>query len=227
MATFSDPNVAANIAKVGEVASVSTGAMHFTSKPTPHTQGTGGHYRFGVRTIATTAQAANSRLLSIRNSSATNLLIIQRLVVTIAQIAAGTAQETSLDAFKLTGFTTIDTTNTQTPVPSLKRTGMAVASAAGVDVRALVATGAAAGMTGAVSTKDASPWSTMPHWVATTLITNPSGLWRWDVLDDAFGSHPWVFAQNEGLEIENRVLNATSDGLAYYFDCAFAIVTAY
>lgn len=104
---------------------------------------------------------------------------------------------------------------------------MATATAAGVDIRGLVAGGAAAGMTGGTMTKDATAWTTLPHWVSTTVITSPAGLWRYDLLDDGFGAHPWLFVQNEGFEIENRVLNATSDGLGYYFDCAFSIVTAY
>lgn len=48
-----------------------------------------------------------------------------------------------------------------------------------------------------------------------------------DIFDDVNGTHPLVLAQNEGLVIENRVLNVTSYGVTWYIDLAWCETTAY
>lgn len=222
MAVINDPNTAGNIIAVGEKSTSSTGAGHVILKPIPASIG---HYRYSVRISSTTAQAANSRIFEIRNTSATNLIIPTRLIVTAMQTAAGTGQENSLDIFKCTGFTAVDTTNTVTPVPTSKRTSMSATTAA---IRHLTITGVAAGMTGGTLVKDANPIATFPFLVNTAAPTTPNAYWGpFDVLAAVGGDYPLVFVQNEGLEIENRVLNVTSYGFTWFIDFSFAEVAAY
>lgn len=224
MAVINDPNTAANIAAVGEKAGSASTAL--CTQPRPINTSLGA-YRFAVRIGSTAAQAAASRLMEIRNSHASNLLIITRLRMMAIQTAAGTAQENSLDTYKVTAFSALDTTNTTTITPSLKRTtGMSSATSNGVDIRTLAA--AAAGMTGGTMTKDAQALLTFPYLVNVAVATTQPAQWGpADVFDDNFGTYPVVLGQNEGLEVENRVLNVTSYGFTWYIDCAFTIVTAY
>jgi hypothetical protein len=39
--------------------------------------------------------------------------------------------------------------------------------------------------------------------------------------------HPFVFANNEGFIVENRVLNVTSYGITWFFDVEWAEVVGY
>jgi hypothetical protein len=212
--------VSAALAGVG---AESGSGLHVVQKPIPY--GTLGHYRTAVRIISTTAQAANSRVFEIRNTHATNLIIPTRLTVRALQVAAGTAQENSLDCYKVTSFSAVDTTNTVTPVSSVKRTSMA-AYPGGAAVRHLTLAGAAAGMTGGTLTKDTQFFATLPYNVAAAIATT----FMWgplDALDDVNGTHPFALVQNEGIIIENRVLNVTSYGIAWYIDFSWAEVTAF
>lgn len=206
---------------VAEVGGTTFRGLHTHIKPLEY--GALGHYRYGVRIATTAAQAANSRFLELRNTHATNLIVLTRLTMRGLQTAAGTAQENSLDVFKCTTFSAVDTTNTTTPTLSAKRTSMAAAPGSAA-VRHLAA--AAAGMTGGTLTKDASMFATLPVNVATAIQV----AYQWgplDCLDDVNGTHPFVFIQNEGFEIENRVLNVTSYGITFYFDLCYADVTAF
>ena len=223
MATLNDPNVAANIVGVGGVAG--TNPLHVLLKPLPY--GALGHYRLNLRINSTTAQAANSRILEIRNADASNLLVPTRLTLRALQTVAGTAQENSLDVYKVTGFTAVDTTNTVTPTSSVKRTaGMAAFPGTNISIRHLTLAGAAAGMTGGTLTKDAQAFASLPYNVAAAIST--TYLWGpLDVMDDVNGTHPFVFAQNEGLIVENRVLNVTSYGITWYLDFSWAVVPAF
>lgn len=175
------------------------------------------------RIASTAAQAANSRIFEVRNTHATNLLIPTRLVLRAIQTAAGTAQENSLDVFKCTAFSALDTVSTATPVASTKRTTMSAHAGNGADIRTLVA--AAAGMTGGNMTKDAIAFASLAYNVATAI--NTTTVFQIDCFDDNFGTYPFTFVQNEGFEIENRVLNVTSYGITWYIDFSFAIVAAY
>lgn len=193
-------------------------------QPRPIAYGSLGHYRLSYRAVLAATQAANSRLFELRNTS-TNVIVLTRLVLRVLQIAAGTAQENSLDCFKVTGFTAVDTTNTTTPVPSSKRTSMGAAPG-NVALRGVTLAGVAAGMTGGTLTKDATAFATLPFNVATAI--NVTTIWGpLDCLDDVNGTHPFVLANNEGFEIENRILNVTSYGCAFYMDLSYAEVVAY
>jgi hypothetical protein len=214
----------------GVVAEVGgTGFRAINTQVKPIEYGALGHYRTAVRISSTAAQAANSGILELRNTHATNLIVLTRLSLQAIQTAAGTLQENSIDVYRCTGFTVSSTTNTVTPVSSVKRTSMA-AYPGGAAIRHLTLAGAAAGMTGGTRTKDTQFFATLPYMVtagvATATFTPP---W-WgpkDCLDDVNGSHPFVFAQNEGLWIENRVLNVTSYGMTWYLDMCWAECVAY
>jgi len=224
MAVINDPNIAANITRAGEVATGATGALHFVQKPLPASIG---HYRLSVRFAIVATQAANSRLFEIRNTHATNLIIPTRLNIQWLQTAAHTAAiEDSLDLFKLTSFSAVDTVNTVTPTVSLRRSTMAATSAA---IRHVTVAGAAAGMTTSfVGTKDANAAGTIPQWLLLAQPTAGTVLpITKEFLDDVNGTYPWVFVQNEGFEIENRVLLGAAAGSTVYIDFSFAEVTAY
>lgn len=198
---------------------------HFVPKAIPY-DAAGGHYMLNLRINSTAVQAANSRIFEIRNTSASRFIIPTRLRLRALQTAAGTAQENSIDVYKVTGFTAVDTTNTLTPTSSVARTtGMAAFPGTAAAIRFL--NPAAAGMTGGTLTKDAQAIGSLPYNVAaainTTTIWGPE-----DAIDEtALPRHPGVFALNEGLIIENRVLNVTSYGITWYIDFSWADVTAY
>lgn len=184
-----------------------------------------GHYRVSVRINSTAAQGANNRIFEIRNTHVTNLIIPTRMTLRALQTAAGTAQENSLDVYKCTGFTAVDTTNTVTPVSSVKRTSMAAFPGTAA-VRHLTLAGNVAGMTGGTLTKDTQFFATLPYNVAAAISTT----YQWgpyECFDDTNGTNPFVFVQNEGMIIENRVLNVTSYGITWYVDFSWAEVTAY
>jgi hypothetical protein len=177
--------------------------------------------------VLVNTQAANSRLFEIRNTSATLLLIPTRLQIRWINSAAHTAIiEDSLDVFKLTTFNAVDTTNTVTLTPSSRRTSMAAATAA---VRGVTVAGAAAGMTGGTLTKDSGPVGSLPRILnltaEATTETTPRTADVLDVFDDVNGTHPFVFVQNEGFEVENRVLLGAAAGSSVYIDLSFAEVS--
>lgn len=208
---------------VAEVGGTTFRGLHVHAKPLEY--GALGHYRTSVRILSTAVQVANSRIFSIRNTHATNLIIPTRLTLRAMQVAAGTAQENSLDCYKVTGFTVVDTTNTVTPVSSVKRGSMA-AYPGGAAIRHLTLAGNANGMTGGTLTKDTQFFATLPYNVAAAIQTTS----QWgplDCLDDVNGTHPFVLVQNEGIIIENRVLNVTSYGIAWYIDFSWAEVAAF
>jgi hypothetical protein len=206
---------------VAEVGGTTFRGVHVHVKPLEY--GSLGHYKATMRVLSTAAQAANARLLEMRNSAA-NLVVLTRLTLRALQVAAGTAQENSIDAFRCTSFTAVDTTNTLTPSLSPKRTTGMAAAPGGLQVRVL--NPAAAGMTGGTLTKDGSAFAMLPFNISTTIaVTSQWG--PYDTTDDVNGTHPFVFAQNEGFEVENRVLNVTSYGIAWFFDLSAAEVTSF
>ena len=199
---------------------------HVRQTPIPY--GALGHYRVNHRCALIAAQAANSRLFEVRNTHATNLIVPTRLVLKWIQTAAHTAAiEDSLDMFKVTGFSVVDTTNTVTPTAS-KRRGSMANPLGGADIRGVTVAGAAAGMTGGTLTKDGGSFAQLPQWLLLALPTagviTPAFL---DALDDVNGTHPFVFVQNEGFIIENRVLLGAAAGSSLYIDFSWAEVTAF
>lgn len=204
---------------VGVNASEKAGAVAIK----PIAYGALGHYRVSVRINSTAVQVARSRIFEMRNTHATNLIIPTRLVIRALQTAAGTAQENSVDCFKCTAFTAVDTTNTLTPTVSQKRASMAAAPGAAA-IRVLNPN--ANGMTGGTLTIDGSSFASLPFNVAAAI--NTTTIWGpLDCLDDVNGTHPFVFVQNEGFEIENRVLNVTSYGITWFVDFSWCETTGY
>lgn len=225
MATINDPVTGTNVARVGEIASGATGALHIVSKPIPTSIG---HYRVTYRFAIVAAQAAGSRLFEIRNTLA-QLVIPTRMQVKILIVAAHTAPiENSLDVYKAAGFTVTDTTSTVTPVAKAKRTTGMTAAPAGVDIRGVTAAGLAAGMTGGTLTALADPICQCPYEAAQAAYAAADTLSRFptvtDVFDDVNGTHPFALEQNEGIVLANRVLLAAAAGAFVYVDLSYAVV---
>ena len=213
----------------GTVSEVGVGAsapQHVTLKPIPF--GALGHYRSTVRFALVANQAANSRLWEIRNTHATNLIVPTRLFVQWTQIANHTASiRDSLQLFRLTNFSAVDTTNTVTPTVSPKRASMA-AVPGGAAIRHVTVAGNSAGMTGGTLTKDGGASSMIEQWlIQTTSATIQLVPAQRELLDDVNGTHPFVLVQNEGLMIENEVLLGAAAGSSVVVDFSWAEVTAF
>lgn len=211
---------------VAQVGGTAFRAQHVHPKPLEY--GALGHYRVSSRFALVNAQAAASRLFEMRNTGP-NLIIPTRLNVKWIQTAAHTAAILdSLDVFKVTGFTAVDTTNTVTPTVSVKRGASMAAAPGGAALRHVTIAGAAAGMTGGTLTKDGSPFAQLQKWFLAALPTG--GEIKADILDafdDVNGTHPWVFVQNEGFEIENRVLLGAAAGSEVIVDFSYAEVASF
>jgi hypothetical protein len=213
---------------IAEVGGTTFRAVNAHLKPIEY--GALGHYRTSVRISSTAAQAANSRIITLRNTHATNLIIPTRLTLRAIQAAAGTLQENSLDMYRYTTFTVDDTTNTVTPVNAVKRSGTMAAYPGGASIKHLTLAGAAAGMTGGTLTKDTQFFTTFPYMVTAGVATatfTPPPWGPLDCFDDVNGTHPFVLTQNQGIGVENRVLNVTSMGIVWYIDISWAEVTAF
>jgi len=228
MAVINDPTIAANLQRVGEVATGATGAGHVTNKPIPTSIG---HYRVAYRFAIIAAQAAGSRLFEARNTLS-QLFIPTRMQVKILSFAASTALiENSLDVYKGVGFNAVDTVNTVTPVAIAKRTTGFTAAPAGIDIRGVTAAGAAAGMTGGTITALANPFAQCPYVAAQAVMAATETLPRFpnvtEIFDDVNGTHPFALEQNEGIVIANRVLLGAAGGAIVYVDLSYAVVTAF
>lgn len=220
--------VQGNSGTVADVGGTTFRAQHVHVKPIEH--GSLGHYRVNHRTVLVATQAANSRLFEVRNTHASNLIIPTRLLVKWFQTANHTAAiEDSLDVFRCTSFSAVDTTNTVTLTPSVKRTtGMTAAASMSAAIRGVTVAGAAAGMTGGTLTKDGTSIGQLPQWLLAAVPTAGTILVEMnDNFDDVNGTHPFVFAQNEGFIIENRVLLGAAAGSSVYIDFSWAEVTAF
>lgn len=222
-------NSSSSLAEVGLPTAATFGtnfSLHTNVKPIPY--GTLGHYRVNHRCALVNNQAANSRLFSFRNNHANNFMIPTRLVIKWLQTALHTAAiEDSLDVFKVTAFTVLDTTNTVTPTASRKRTSMNAAPG-NADIRGLTIAGVAAGMTGGTLTKDGGTVGQLPQWLLGAQPT--AGVVPFlliDNFDDVNGTHPFVFIQNEGFIIENRVLLGAAAGSTVYIDFSWCEAVGY
>ena len=207
-------------AAVAEVGAGASSALHTVNKPDPY--GALGFYTTSHRCVFANTQAANSRLFELQNAHATNLVVVHRVRVVYSQGSTQTANiETSLDMYRCTSFSVVDTTNTVTPVASKMRTSMGTPGAV---LRGVTVAGAAAGMTGGTLTKDTAPVWQMSCWLLAAIPTaGPSPrfeyLWMPNV---AHGEAPLVLVQNEGFIIENRVLMGAASGGAVYVDVAWS-----
>lgn len=218
--------LAEDVVEAGHRAYNAGASLHVRQAPLPY--GSLGHYRVNHRCAIVNTQAANSRLFEVRNTHATNLIVPTRLIIKWLQTGAHTAAiEDSLDIFKVTGFTVLDTTNTVTPTPSVKRGSMAAGPGAAA-LRGVTVAGAAAGMTGGTLTKDGSSIGQLPQWLLAALPTAGTlGVQLNDLFDDVNGTHPFVFTQNEGFIIENRVLLGAAAASSVYIDFSWAEVALF
>lgn len=203
----------------------SQSALHATLKPDP--VGALGHYKTSHRTVMVNVQAANSRLFELQNAHATNLIVVHKVRVEWTQTAAHTAAiMDSIDLYRGTAFSAVDTTNTVTPVISKLRTSFATA---GANVRGCTVAGIAAGMTGGTLTKDTAPMRQFGLWplaVVPTAGATPQIVGEyWP--DVASGESPLILVQNEGFIIENRVVLGAAAGSAVSIDIEWSEVTAY
>ena len=198
-----------------------TYALRVGLRPLPY--GTLGHYRATHSCVLAAAQAANSRVFELRNTGS-NLIVPTRLRIQAIQTAAGTAQENAIDVFKVTSFSVTDTTNIVTPTATAARTTGMTAAPGGVALRGVTVTGAAAGMTGGTLTKAGGPLTSLPLLVSAT--ASPSTYFI-DAFQDTALEHPLVLGPNEGIIIENRVLNAVSYGFSLYIEMGWAELAAY
>jgi hypothetical protein len=193
----------------------------------PDVCGVLGHYRTSHRTVLVATQAANSRLFSLQNAHASNLIVVHDIRIEWMQTGTHTAAILdSLDLYRCTGFSVVDTTNTVTPVISKLRTSYGTAGAV---VRGVTVAGAAAGMTGATITKDTAPLRQLSQWLLAAQPTASNvfpmeGRYQPSVSD---GESPLILAQNEGLIIENRVLLGAAANSAVAIDIAWSEVSSY
>lgn len=209
-----------------EVGAGAASAAHVHIKPIPHRAL--GHYRVSARFTLTITQAAASRVYEMRNTG-TNIIIPTRLMIKWIQTGAHTAAIlNSLDVFKNTAFTAVDTTNTVTPTVSVKRTAGMAAAPGGAAIRHVTIAGAAAGMTGGTRTPDGSPFYSLSQWMLAAVPTAGTVVpIIGDALDDVNGTHPFAYAQNEGFEIQNRVLLGAAAASDVIVDLSYCEVTAY
>jgi len=199
--------------------------LHVVTKPDP--AGALGHYKTSHRCVMVSTQGASSRFFELRNGSTTNVVVIHKVRVEWTQTAAHTvAILSSLDIYKCTAFSVVDTTNTVTPVISKLRTSFATA---GVEVRGLTVAGVAAGMTGGTLVKDTAPLRQFGLWLLAAVPTaGPTPRITGEYWPDVGrGESPLILVQNEGFSIENRVLLGAAAGSAVSIDVAWSELTAY
>ncbi len=213
-----------DLARAAAIGTANSSGVHAEARPMA--VGALGAYRTSHRAVLVNTQAANSRLFELRNAGS-NLVVVTSLNVRWMQLGAHTAAiEDSLDVYKLTGFTAVDTTNTVTPVISKLRTSYATAGAV---PRGVTVAGAAAGMTGGTLVKDTNPLLQLPQWLLAAqptagtvglreLLYSP----RVDV-----GETPLILAADEGIMIENRVLLGAAASSVVYVDIQWSEVSAY
>lgn len=200
-------------------------AMHSVNKPDP--VGALGHYRTSHRTVLAASQAANSRLFELQNAHATNIIVVHDIRVEWVQTAAHTAAiMDSLDIYRCTGFSAVDTTNTVTPVASKLRTSFGTP---GANLRGCTVAGVAAGMTGGTITKDTAPLKQFGQWLLAAVPTAGTvvpivGTYTPKV---AHGESPLILVQNEGFIVENRVLLGVAAGSAVTIEVEWSELTAY
>jgi hypothetical protein len=218
--------VQGNGGTAAEVGGTTFRALHTHVKPLEY--GSLGHYKTAIKLTMATSQNANSRLFEVRNTHASNLLVLTRCYIMVGPggtVTTGYLGE--FDLFRLTGFSAVDTTNTVTPTGSVKRTtGMQAYPGTSAAVRHNTVAGAQAGMTGGNLTKDGNAIGMCIAPLFTLAASSPV-VYR-DMIDDINGTHPLVCANNEGWELENVVAGSgTANVVHVVVEFAWADVTAF
>lgn len=214
-----DPN--GNVLKVG---GPMLSAAHVHLKPIEYVLG---HYQVSGKFLLAPAQAANSRLYEVRNAS-TNLLIPTKLEVAVLPVGpVASPYLLELSAHKYTGFTDVDATATTTPAATAAR-GTMSAPPQNAQLRAVTASGVAAGMTGGtLGTKATNPFAGLLAWIASVSTTSRPVVK--DLLADVTsGGYPIMFGQDEGFVIENTLLGSpTANNVMVYLDFAWCEAQSY
>jgi hypothetical protein len=175
-----------------------------------------GAYRVASQVVIVNSQAQNSRLFCVRNPHASNIIIPTRLQIRALQIGNHTAA--ILDAFntvKLSSFSVLDTTNTETPTTVGLRSTMPTSFA---EIRQVTNTGVAAGMTGGTSTRQAI-FNFLPMWFLATLPTaGPVPYVEGNYNRQANGDPAWMLGANEGFVVENQVALGVAAAAKVFID---------
>ncbi len=193
----------------------------------PLDYGTLGHYRVVASLPLVVSQAANSRLFELRNAGS-NLIV--PTLIEVEAIAYGDVTPDALlwlSMFGCTNFTAVDSVNVATPTAMVVRpTGMTGAPG-GAQIRSVVGTGAAAGMTGGTLTKDSGAHSALVTMISSASADRPSRVKRF-VCPMEQATHPPVYAANQGLVIEHvGVGSVTANEMLVLLTVAWAEVTVY
>jgi hypothetical protein len=189
----------------------------------PIDYGSFGHYRTVFVLTMVADMIANARLFQIRNTGA-QLIIPTRFhvsVLPVGSVANPYAFELAL--YKYTSFSAVDTLNTSTPeAATMKTSGMTAAP--GNALLRHASAGVNSGMSGGTLTKDERIGSLL-SWMASVSATS-SPITK-DLLELKAGEHPPVFAQNEGMGLENVVVgSATANAIKVMVELSWVETTA-
>lgn len=162
-----------------------------------------GHYIIGEASGIVATPAAAAEIFQFRNSHASNLVIIERLVISMSNAAAVTAaQEFGFEIFRATGWSVQGTLGTALDARPRRRNSMSASSMTAGDIR--IATTAALGA--GTKTLDTLRVATGPGpstnaiGAAGPIVYLPEDDIRYPIM---------VLANNEGFVIRNLVTYAT------------------
>lgn len=162
-----------------------------------------GHYVIGEATGIVATPAAGAEVFQFRNSHASNLVIIERLVISMANAAAVTAaQEFGFEVFRATGWTVAGTLGTALDTRPRRRTSMSASSMVAGDIRISTTAALGAGTktldTLRVATGPGPPLNAIGQ--AGPVVYLPEDDIRYPLM---------VLANNEGFVVRNLVTYAT------------------
>lgn len=178
-----------------------------------------GHYVAGEPSGVVATPAAAGEIFQLRNSHASNLVVVERVVVSMANAAAVTAaQEFGFDVVRASGWTVQGTLGTAI-TPVRRRTTMPGSSMAAGDVR--VATTAVLG--GGTKTIEAIRLASGPG-PASNAIGAAGPVHT--IPEDDIRYPLAVLGQNEGIVVRNLVAYATGSA-RFHVRCFWREVTSF
>jgi|GEM_PF-5238978 len=184
------------------------------------------HCTVAHRFVTLPALVANARLFEIACLTAAKIVVLTRLRIEVVQTAVHTAALLDFfEAFRVSGFTAVDTTNTATPVAVPKQTGEGQALTPAV-IRGMTAAGHANGMTGGTLSKATftSPFLSRGMWMLAAVPTTPNtNVMVAEYNPMLSGSAPMVFKFQEGFIVENGVLLGAAAASAVSIEADFGI----
>jgi hypothetical protein len=173
-----------------------------------------GAYRTTHQVLLTNNQAANSRLVTLRNAHASNRIVVTRVWARVTQIGAFTAATfDQVIAWLASPFSADDTTNAAT-VGQVRCDLTFPASSA---VLMALNTTAAAGMTGGTLTKIGAPLSILPFWFLASVPTSgPTVTAELDLI--SADTWPFVLQPGQGIVLENGNLLPAAASARVHFE---------